>query len=456
LKRWRATALGKPGAAGAFSAIPRRPRGRRSRHTGARRAASWYAIQLGQRGPRAASSPRRWRPPRPPAPAPRPTAGASPAPFPAPGPPRPSTRPASTTAMRPQRKARRFMSTLTPLSRIAASREPRADGKGTRLVGGAHHDEVGRHVIVEQRLGHGLGVEIHVGVLARDPVDAHEGSAQLRETAPSCSSPSAPSGSGSSTRRRWCAPDSALSRLTGSVATRRVEAQVEVGAGPPRTLLEISIGPGVDPEVPRPPAPPFCESPVWSSPAHVPAVEHGRRPQDLIDRHPRRCRRSPSCAARSRRGAPGARARAASTSSGVRRFLRASAGAPTGSTVRKDGQSPRQARVVLVARRLVDLGLAPELRLDRLHAETVGLPPAVAAALADGLVDEDARLRIRLLAALCAGAAFSAAHCWSWMSAVTPGTAARTDWASRRRSRCHTSHLGGQGHALVVLPGGRW
>ncbi len=53
-----------------------------------------------------------------------------------------------------------------------------------------------------------------------------------------------------------------------------------------------------------------------------------------------------------------------------------------------------EARVVLVARGLVDLRLPPELRLHRLHGQAVGLLAAVAAALAHALVDEHARGRV--------------------------------------------------------------
>src|SRR5262249_13750166 len=69
-----------------------------------------------------------------------------------------------------------------------------------------------------------------------------------------------------------------------------------------------------------------------------------------------------------------------------------------------DGEEGRtvtlEAGVVLVARRLMDLGLAAELRLHRLHGQTVRLDSAVAAALAHRLVDEHAQGRIRQLAAL--------------------------------------------------------
>src|SRR6185503_9008575 len=63
-----------------------------------------------------------------------------------------------------------------------------------------------------------------------------------------------------------------------------------------------------------------------------------------------------------------------------------------------------QAGVIFVARRLVDLSLAAELGLDRLDAQAVRLRAAVAAALADRLVDEYARRRIGRFAALAQAA----------------------------------------------------
>ena len=56
------------------------------------------------------------------------------------------------------------------------------------------------------------------------------------------------------------------------------------------------------------------------------------------------------------------------------------------------------ARVVLVARRLVDARLVAELGVHRLDAHAVGLDAAVAAAFAHALVDDDPRFGIRLLA----------------------------------------------------------
>src|SRR5690606_21212387 len=63
-----------------------------------------------------------------------------------------------------------------------------------------------------------------------------------------------------------------------------------------------------------------------------------------------------------------------------------------------------QAREVLVAGRLVDGALAPELGLDRHDGDAVRFDAAVAAAFADQLVDEHALRRIRHAAALAAAA----------------------------------------------------
>ena len=64
------------------------------------------------------------------------------------------------------------------------------------------------------------------------------------------------------------------------------------------------------------------------------------------------------------------------------------------------GAVPGEAGVVLVARGLVDLGLAAELGLDRLHRQAVGLHAAVAAAFAHPLVDDDSLGRLDHDAAL--------------------------------------------------------
>src|SRR5215472_10975233 len=59
-----------------------------------------------------------------------------------------------------------------------------------------------------------------------------------------------------------------------------------------------------------------------------------------------------------------------------------------------------EAGEILVAVRLVDGALAPELGLDRLHRDAVRFLRAIAAAFADELVDEDALRRIGILTAL--------------------------------------------------------
>src|SRR5207237_10890049 len=67
--------------------------------------------------------------------------------------------------------------------------------------------------------------------------------------------------------------------------------------------------------------------------------------------------------------------------------------------LRNDGEErgavAAQARVVLVARGLVDLRLAAELGLHRLDRQAVRLLPAVTATLADRLVDVHAERRTR-------------------------------------------------------------
>jgi len=104
---------------------------------------------------------------------------------------------------------------------------------------------------------------------------------------------------------------------------------------------------------------------------------------------------------------------------------------------RLDGDERRalavQAAVVGVAGGLVYAGRAAVLGLDRLHGEAVPLHAAVAAALADRLVDDDPFGPRRERAPL---ARASAAQCWSKMLTVTPGTSRSICCASSRRSRC--------------------
>ena len=64
------------------------------------------------------------------------------------------------------------------------------------------------------------------------------------------------------------------------------------------------------------------------------------------------------------------------------------------------GAEALEAGEVLVAAGLVDPPLAPQLGLDRLHRDAVRLHAAVAAALADQLVDDDPAVRVGELAPL--------------------------------------------------------
>src|ERR1700733_3846700 len=63
-----------------------------------------------------------------------------------------------------------------------------------------------------------------------------------------------------------------------------------------------------------------------------------------------------------------------------------------------------QAGKILVAVRLIDLPLAAEFGLDRLHRDAIGFVRAVAAALADGVVDKNALRRFRQHTALAVAA----------------------------------------------------
>ena len=92
-----------------------------------------------------------------------------------------------------------------------------------------------------------------------------------------------------------------------------------------------------------------------------------------------------------------------------RRISRGAVGLPELAAMHRDKTRAKtfDAGKVLVAVRLVDPPLATELGLQRLYRDAVGDLRAVAAALADALVDEDALRRIRIEPALAAAALFS-------------------------------------------------
>ena len=278
---------------------------------------------------------------------------------------------------------------------MAGSSESALIGQRARLVGGADHDEVGRHVVVEERLGHGLRVEVDVGVLARDPVDAHERAAQLGELERRVHHHAA---GGNLARRdhRDGAPRLGLVEVDRIRRHEEIEAQVEIGAAG-RDLVGDLDGPRVDAQVGHD-GPALLGQPRLVEPAHVAAVQHGRRAQDLVDR-------DDAGAADAHHVQGEAVARHAQHRLGQlglerRQALLALRRLPDGLDGEEGRAVTEQARVVLVARGLVNLRLPAELGLDRLDGEAVRLLAAVAAPLADRLVDEDARLGIRLLAAL--------------------------------------------------------
>src|SRR6201996_643095 len=70
---------------------------------------------------------------------------------------------------------------------------------------------------------------------------------------------------------------------------------------------------------------------------------------------------------------------------------------------------PFDAGIILVAVGLIDLALAAEFGVERLHRDAVGGLRAVAAAFADQVVDEDALGRIGIEPALAAAALFGGA-----------------------------------------------
>ena len=145
--------------------------------------------------------------------------------------------------------------------------------------------------------------------------------------------------------------------------------------------------------------PPFCESPVWSSPdtcrpsssAAMPSIWFTVTtpvPPMPIMRTPK------SSSPTSRRGSGSSASRA-----GVTCF----AFSP-GTTVRKEGQSPSRQEKSLLQEAWWIWVLRPNSVSTGMHRQAVRLLAAVAAALADALVDEDALLGLGRLAALALAA----------------------------------------------------
>ena len=147
------------------------------------------------------------------------------------------------------------------------------------------------------------------------------------------------------------------------------------------------------------------------------AVEVRGHLEDLRDRDDARCRRRRASAAT--RSPPSRRRGSGSVGGRLR-------GPGLASLPSRGDQQERravalQAGEVLIARGLVDLGLATELRLDGPNRQAGRLLAAVAAALADALVDPDPLRGDRELAALAQPALLGAQRS-SWISTVTPST----------------------------------
>ena len=197
-------------------------------------------------------------------------------------------------------------------------------------------------------------------------------------------------------------------RFTDShpVARRLLDRQTQVAHDGPRLLGEADL----------------------VEPAHAEPVEHGGGADDLGDgddagaadpgdangevvgrhRTSGAGRGASSTIGRARRRGRSAAAASSAVSAVGRRRTRSSASTPArrvGVDRDEGGAVAVETRVVEVARRLVDRGLATERRVDRLHRQAVAHPSAVAAAFADPVVDRDPLRRRRREARACASAA---------------------------------------------------
>ena len=118
-----------------------------------------------------------------------------------------------------------------------------------------------------------------------------------------------------------------------------------------------------------------------------------------------------------------------------------------------------EAGIVLVAGRLVDLALAAERGLDRLDRDAVGLDAAIAAALADQLVDEDAPVRDREIRRACAGGASRRRRSGRRSGRRRPATSRSSCCTASRSSRWwkrDTGREAGIGRIFVAARRTRW
>ena len=175
----------------------------------------------------------------------------------------------------------------------------------------------------------------------------------------------------------------------------QVESEVGVGLGHPDLARDVDDAVG-DAEV-RDHRPALLAQARLVEARDVLAVEEGGGPQDLVHGH--------DAGAADPHQEEARRPADAQLGLGKLPVDRVALAGPGARAVRRHHREERravaqEARVVLVAGRLVDLGLPTELRLDRLDGQAVRLHAAVAASLADQLVDDDAHGGIGQLAAL--------------------------------------------------------
>ena len=251
-----------------------------------------------------------------------------------------------------------------------------------------------------------LGVDVDVLARPRDLLDRRQVAPLGGERDRRCRGPSLAVGVAVVETTATVRSGSATSRFFGLAAPSTSKPSSR-SAAPAEALLEPSIRSRAM-RTSETTGPPFCARPVWSSPKR--ACRRAARPSaGSARRSRRRCRRCPGM--RTRKSSRGTRSAGSGRSAGGAGNAASSAAFLAAGTIsRNDGQSPFTQEKSWLHDGLVDLGLAAELGLDRQHAQAGALLAAVAAALADALVDVDALRRVGALAALAQPAALGGAR----------------------------------------------
>ena len=277
---------------------------------------------------------------------------------------------------------------------------------------------------------------------------ARRAAADLGEARGRVDAPSRRSGPGWWRRRRRSGCGSAANRCFGLGGAEQVEAEVARRRRRRRPCSSASPSPSKM-RTSETTGPPFWARPVWSSPRDcLPSSMRGHA-EDLRDRHDAGAADADHA---HRASSPGTRASGAGRSAGgsaARSSRRPCRGG-------HDGQERRavalEAGVVLVAGRLVDLRLAAELGLHRQHRQAVGLLAAVAAALADALVDQRPAAAASAACRACAGGASRPRTAGRGSARSRPATAASSRCASiERRRGARTSAIGDSATPAVAL-----